>query len=695
MGKESISRTTFVKGLSAGVVVAASLGMLSIGDYSINGVDSSSADGAVGAIASPCTPGTYTASAAGISSDVTVTATFDETGITSLEADVSGETAGIGAEIGDEMVEKVLAAQSADVDGVSGATVTSTAFKEAVADVIAQATGESSAAEETSEAVSEEAAAETETADTEAGSEEAAETENETAAEEAAASADGVTYTASAAGISSDVTVSVTFDGDTITAVTADVSGETAGIGAEIGDEMCAKVLEAQSADVDGVSNATVTSTAFKDAVANCIEQASGGAAVQAETEEVSEVAETEAETEEATEAAETEAATEEVTESAATEAATEEATEAAETEAATEEATEAAETEAATEEATEAAATEAETEEATEAAGSEAAQAADGFTPGTYTASAAGISSDVTVTATFDESGITEITADVSGETAGIGADIGDAIIQKALKAQSSDIDGIAGATITSTAFKTALADCIEQAGFSSAAVEVEEVETEEATETEVDAAADAPFIPGTYTASAAGISSDVIVNVTFDENNIIAVGLYLEDETPEIGGAIGPEITQQLLDAQSADVDGVSGATVTSDAVKTAFADCIEQAKDTEVSEAVSYTPGTYTATTAGISSDVVVTMTFDENGIIDMDIDVSGETASIGAKIGDDMLDRILKAQSADVDGISGATVTSNAVKAAAADCFAQAGGASAEEAETETEAATENE
>jgi Na+-transporting NADH:ubiquinone oxidoreductase subunit NqrC len=56
---------------------------------------------------------------------------------------------------------------------------------------------------------------------------------------------------------------------------------------------------------------------------------------------------------------------------------------------------------------------------------------------------------------------------------------------------------------------------------------------------------------------------------------------------------------------------------------------------------------------------------------------------------------MLDRILKAQSADVDGISGATVTSNAVKAAAADCFAQAGGASAEEAETETEAATENE
>ena len=36
MGKESISRTTFVKGLAAGIVLAASLGILSIGEYSLN-----------------------------------------------------------------------------------------------------------------------------------------------------------------------------------------------------------------------------------------------------------------------------------------------------------------------------------------------------------------------------------------------------------------------------------------------------------------------------------------------------------------------------------------------------------------------------------------------------------------------------------------------------------------------------------
>ena len=44
-------------------------------------------------------------------------------------------------------------------------------------------------------------------------------------------------------------------------------------------------------------------------------------------------------------------------------------------------------------------------------------------FEAGEYTASAQGMDGPVTVTATFDESGITDVSVDVSGETAGIGA--------------------------------------------------------------------------------------------------------------------------------------------------------------------------------------------------------------------------------------------------------------------------------
>ncbi|MBR2287170.1 MAG: FMN-binding protein, partial [Clostridia bacterium] len=88
--------------------------------------------------------------------------------------------------------------------------------------------------------------------------------------------------------------------------------------------------------------------------------------------------------------------------------------------------------------------------------------------------------------------------------------------------------------------------------------------------------------------------------------------------------------------------------------------------------------YKPGTYSAKASGIVSDVTVTMTFDENAITDVSIDVSGETPEIGGAIGDTMKDAILASQSAELDVVSGASVTSRAVQEAAANCIAQAKG-----------------
>ena len=93
----------------------------------------------------------------------------------------------------------------------------------------------------------------------------------------------------------------------------------------------------------------------------------------------------------------------------------------------------------------------------------------------------------------------------------------------------------------------------------------------------------------------------------------------------------------------------------------------------------EAGKYTPGTYTASATGIASDVTVTMTFDANSITDVTIDVSGETPDIGGKIGDQMAQAILDAQGVEIDAVAGATVTSDAIRTAAADCISQASGA----------------
>ena len=97
--------------------------------------------------------------------------------------------------------------------------------------------------------------------------------------------------------------------------------------------------------------------------------------------------------------------------------------------------------------------------------------------------------------------------------------------------------------------------------------------------------------------------------------------------------------------------------------------------------------YTPGTYTGTATGIG-EVKVTMTFSETAITDVVIDASNETESIGGVAAPTLQDAIMAAQNAEIDNVSGATVTTNAVKKAAASCIEQAMGVASEEPAADT-------
>ena len=88
--------------------------------------------------------------------------------------------------------------------------------------------------------------------------------------------------------------------------------------------------------------------------------------------------------------------------------------------------------------------------------------------------------------------------------------------------------------------------------------------------------------------------------------------------------------------------------------------------------------YTPGTYEGTAEGISSTVKVTMTFSDSAVTDVVVDTSGETASFGAAAADELREQLLAAGSAEIDGVSGSTITSDAVMKAAKSCYAQAKG-----------------
>ena len=119
------------------------------------------------------------------------------------------------------------------------------------------------------------------------------------------------------------------------------------------------------------------------------------------------------------------------------------------------------------------------------------------------------------------------------------------------------------------------------------------------------------ATFTPGDYEASAQGFGGTVSVKLTVDEEAITAIEITGEGETPALGGAAIEQMSAAYVGQADAEgVDGMTGATITSDAVKAAVSSALAQARG-EAQEAaqIAFTPGTYEGTAAGYNGDVVL--------------------------------------------------------------------------------------
>lgn len=87
--------------------------------------------------------------------------------------------------------------------------------------------------------------------------------------------------------------------------------------------------------------------------------------------------------------------------------------------------------------------------------------------------------------------------------------------------------------------------------------------------------------------------------------------------------------------------------------------------------------YTPGTYSAKAKGFN-DLIVTMTFSADAITDVVLDVSGETENYGQAAAEELKTKLMEAQGAEIEAVSGATLTSRGVMEAANKCIQQAKG-----------------
>lgn len=89
--------------------------------------------------------------------------------------------------------------------------------------------------------------------------------------------------------------------------------------------------------------------------------------------------------------------------------------------------------------------------------------------------------------------------------------------------------------------------------------------------------------FKAGTYEAEAEGFggsANPVKLIVTVSDNEIESIEYTADGETPTVGGAALPQLVENVLAAQSPNIDAISGATITSTAFFTALNDCITQA-------------------------------------------------------------------------------------------------------------------
>lgn len=131
---------------------------------------------------------------------------------------------------------------------------------------------------------------------------------------------------------------------------------------------------------------------------------------------------------------------------------------------------------------------------------------------------------------------------------------------------------------------------------GCSSPAAEETTTAAETTTQAETtESAAGAGMKAGTYTATTQGMNDKIEVSVEVSEDAIISVEVTKDSETPGIGSplknAAGEElyeggktpitlIPEQIVEHQTLNVDAVTGATITSAAVKNAVKDCLTQA-------------------------------------------------------------------------------------------------------------------
>ena len=196
--------------------------------------------------------------------------------------------------------------------------------------------------------------------------------------------------------------------------------------------------------------------------------------------------------------------------------------------------------------------------------------------------------------------------------------------------------------------------------------------------------AVAETRYVPGTYEVVTRGMDGKIYFEIEFSEDAIVDIRVTKHHETEGLGDVALQKVIPAILEAQSVEVDGKSGATITSNAIKKAVTEAMELAaapaeEAEEPAETAKYVPGVYEVVTRGMDGKIYFEIEFSEDRIVDIRVTKHHETEGLGDVALQKVIPAILEAQSTEVDGKSGATITSNAIKKAVTEAIGMASAA----------------
>ncbi len=170
-------------------------------------------------------------------------------------------------------------------------------------------------------------------------------------------------------------------------------------------------------------------------------------------------------------------------------------------------------------------------------------------------------------------------------------------------------------------------------------------------------------------FEAEAQGFGGAVQVRLTYEDRQLVAVEATGDQETQGIGSLAIESLPAAILQANSADVDGVAGATVTSGALLAAAKEAMASANGlAPQDQALAFLPGVYEAEALGYGGMLQVRVTLSESAIDSVEIVSDKETEGVGKTAVALLPEEIVRAQSLAVDTVAGCTVSSNAILSA---------------------------